>query len=61
LSELADIQDNNSQTDTSLDLEESDPSVEIAWFDKVQGAALVAKASFPDQIDYYNPEKDEII
>jgi hypothetical protein len=53
--------DGNSETDESQDLNESAPTEDIAWFDKVQGAALVAKASFPDQIDYYNPEKDEII
>jgi hypothetical protein len=32
-----------------------------AWFDTVRGAALTAKASFPDQIDYYDPEADEIV
>jgi hypothetical protein len=31
------------------------------WFDTVRGAALVGKASFPDQIDYYDPEEDEIV
>ncbi|PZE20407.1 hypothetical protein [Paenibacillus xerothermodurans] len=32
-----------------------------AWFDTVRGAALQAKGAFPDQVDYYDPEKDEII
>jgi hypothetical protein len=31
------------------------------WFDTVHGAAMTAKASFPDQIDYYDPEADDII
>jgi hypothetical protein len=31
------------------------------WFDTVRGAALTAKASFPDQIDYYDPEADDIV
>jgi hypothetical protein len=58
---MTDDQDNISETDASQALDESEPAEEAAWFDTVQGAALVAKASFPDQIDYYNPEKDEII
>lgn len=61
LNDLADIQDDNSQTDANLHTEESDPVEEITWFDAVQGAALVAKTAFPDQVDYYNPEEDEII
>jgi hypothetical protein len=31
------------------------------WFDTIRGAALVGKASFPDQIDYYDAEEDEIV
>jgi hypothetical protein len=31
------------------------------WFETIRGAALAGKAAFPDQIDYYDPEEDEIV
>ncbi|MCZ8522235.1 MULTISPECIES: hypothetical protein [Paenibacillus] len=31
------------------------------WFQIMQNAALAGRASFPDQIDYYDPENDEFV
>ncbi|AEI38899.1 hypothetical protein [Paenibacillus mucilaginosus] len=31
------------------------------WFQIMQNAALAGRASFPDQIDYYDPESDEFV
>jgi hypothetical protein len=30
-------------------------------FETLRGAALVGKDSFTDQIDYYDPEEDELV
>jgi hypothetical protein len=32
-----------------------------AWFETVEAAALQARSTFPDQIDYYDPQTDEIV
>lgn len=40
---------------------QSETETNPSWFDAVQAAAMQAKATFPDQIDYYDPEQDEIV
>ncbi|WP_426450731.1 hypothetical protein ACP26L_01680 [Paenibacillus sp. S-38] len=40
--------------------EEADEGTD-RWFQILQNAALAGRASFPDQIDYYDPENDEFV
>ncbi|UJF34942.1 hypothetical protein [Paenibacillus hexagrammi] len=52
--------------DSPMELEpgsdsELENAEEPAWFDSVRGAAMIARDSFPDQIDYYEPDLDETI
>jgi hypothetical protein len=52
----------NDENDAQMaEAENSDESQSSGWLDTIRGAALVGKASFPDQIDYYDPEEDEIV
>jgi hypothetical protein len=46
---------------TTGEAEGSDQGQNEGWFETIRGAAMVGKASFPDQIDYYDPEEDEIV
>jgi hypothetical protein len=43
------------------DYSEAEAGEQPPWFETVRGAALTAKESFPDQLDYYDSEKDEIV
>jgi hypothetical protein len=58
MSESNDPQSQIEETDVT---DENMVSESADWFDTIRGAALVGKASFPDQIDYYDPEEDEIV
>jgi hypothetical protein len=48
---------NEAISESSDDLNPAELEAMDAW----RNAALFGKASFPDQIDYYDPEQDEII
>jgi hypothetical protein len=39
----------------------SEVELDQKTFETLRNAALAGKATFPDQIDYYDPEQDEII
>jgi 4-hydroxy-3-methylbut-2-enyl diphosphate reductase IspH len=51
----------NVDTPSTSAMENNETDLQPAWFDTVRGAAMTAKASFPDQLDYYDPEADDII
>jgi hypothetical protein len=51
------------QEKNELPADESVGQIELneKTFETLRNAALAGKAAFPDQIDYYDPEQDEII
>lgn len=49
------------KSEEEVSSEEFDQMLDMDQFDTMRSAALVGKAAFPDQIDYFDPETGEIL